>query len=382
MRKPFVLVIVLLLLSGSSALSPEPPNDTALQGKGDHLVPLKETDIEIHREVLNMQLQGRDMLVDVHFEFYNPGDTTMMEVGFVTPPVSEGSHALKGEGSPIEDFRVIANGEELDHEVQKLGESEFDAGLGKQHTDFDFVHHFEMQFLPGLNVVKHSYRYGGSRGSTGGDGYPYRLTTAKNWGNGSIGDFSLNLDMGQGLFYVTPNFEEGTEGSGWKVIGKGRTEMTDRNYSELKVYTGKNAYLSFQKKNFVPERDLSITHRAFFTTAQQLGPILPLDHEGNGQKDDLFKDMWRIIARRGRSPEKKMEELRKNYDASQLRILRNSFFAFRGYDFKDDDLQENYEQYFWYIPDPNVEPSLHILSPKEREWVKRIQKLEKEKSGN
>lgn len=376
MRNFFAFFFMLLTLG---AKEPTAPNDSVLKGKGGHLVPAEETDIELRREVLNMQLQGAAMHVDVHFEFFNPGDTTTLKVGFVTPPVSEGSRAIEDEGSPIEDFRAIVNGKEKDARVQKLGTSGFDSDLGTEWADFDFLHHFEVRFEPGLNVIEHSYRYGGRQGAMGSNSYPYRLTTAKNWGNEIIEEFTLNLDMGEGFFRVSPSFEKKAEASDWKMIGRGKLEKKEGSPSKMRCYTGKRAYISYQKEGLKPDQDLMIRHRAFFSTTKRLSPIMINQYPGNGdEKDELLKDMWRIVAGRSGSTEEKLKKLRE-YDASELRILRNLFFAMRGYDFNDETLQAYYEPYLWYIPDPDVKPELGILNPDEREWVKRIKALEEEK---
>jgi hypothetical protein len=84
---------LLFFLLAAKGPVPEAPNDSALMGKGDHLVPAKETRIDLRRDVLNMQLQGEAMHVDVHFAFFDPGDSDTL-----TDPGSPGDRVLRRGG--------------------------------------------------------------------------------------------------------------------------------------------------------------------------------------------------------------------------------------------------------------------------------------------
>lgn len=371
----FLCSILFLFLFGSRAPH---PNDTVLIGKGDHLVPVEETEIELKREVLNMKMEERTMHVDVQFEFFNPGEEKELRVGFVNPPVSEGAH---DKGSPaVKDFRAIVNGEELEHEVERLGETGFQSAFDEEMADKDdFVNHFKLSFEPGLNVVKHRYSYGGSQGAMGEHRLHYRLTTGKNWANGRIGDFRLNLDMGSELFELTRNFEDGEEEIPWEVVGKGKLEELDGRKGDrsLLCYTSESAYLTYHKEDFEPDKDLSILRRMFSPMFKKLGTVGFHRYSGSADEEDPFPEMWQIVSKRRESVEEKMEKLAE-YDASELRVLRNAFFAAQGYVFNDEELQEHFEQYIWYVPDPEVKPHLSILTEEQREWVERIKGLEGE----
>lgn len=337
------------------------------------MVPVKETDIALKREVLNMKMRGPTMHVNVHFEFYNPGDEKTLTVGFVNPPYEEGGET----GDPgAEDFTAIKDGKELETEVAKIGDTEFQSALGEDMADKkDYVNYFEVTFDPGLNVIEHSYNYGGTTNAIGEHRLHYRLTTGKNWANGQIDDFTLNLDMGKAFFELTPHFQKGNKGIDWEVIGEGNV-TEKRNRSDEKValaYTTDNGYLSFQKKEFEPDQDLSIVQRAFSPKYKRLGT--PGLHQAPAEEEDVFMEMWKLISKRGTSTEKKMEAL-KEYDASELRLLRNGFFAAHGYVFNDKELQRHFERYVWYIPDPELKPTANTLTEKQRKWVKRIKELE------
>jgi hypothetical protein len=374
MRSLFtVLSLCLLVLVGWTA--PPFPNDSVFKGEGNHLVPVKETSIEIKREVLNMTLRDDRMQVNVHFEFFNPGETRTLTVGFVTPP----AYLPNPSGNPIEDFTVTVNGAETKYNIERLGETEFDPGTGSDRTAEadDFVYHFEVEFTPGLNVVTHSYTYGGSHTSPNLESrYPYRLTTGKNWANGEIGEFILNLDMGsEHLFQISHSFEEEAPQSAWTVVGRGKLQPADEQQM-LHAFTANDGYLTFQKRNFAPDHDLSIKFQPVRWTHEKLGPIDLTD--APTMKTDTLGRMWEIIARSRPSKEEKIQKL-KSFDAAELRLLRNTFFATRGYDFNDEALQAHFEQYLWYVPDPERSASSIDLTEKEKMWIKQLKRLEKEK---
>lgn len=366
---------VVCLLFGGFA---HPPNDSVLEGEGNHLVPVKETQIDLRREVLTMRLRRGPsgygtMSVDVHFEFYNPGSAKTLTVGFVTPPKSR--NALDRGTSPIENFTVVLNGKSLDHTVQRLGASDFGRGVGDAE---DYVHHFEATFTPGLNVVEHSYTYQGLQVSGISQSYLYRLTTGKNWADGTIDDFTLNLDMGNLIFTVTPSFETDTQESQWELVGRGRKGEIVETYNGepgLRWYTGEDGYLTFQKEDFAPDKNLSVKYKNGYRP-DRYGPF-PLYQSLSWSKRDgpVAESYNALIFSHDR--EEKIKALR-NFEAEELRVLRNLFFAVRGYDFDDEALQDRYEQFLWYVPDSTNNDAIR-LSKDERTWVKRLKELEEKK---
>lgn len=52
--------------------------------------------------------------------------------------------------------------------------------------------------------------------------------------------------------------------------------------------------------------------------------------------------------------------------SSELRILRNSFFALQGYDFQSWDLKSYFNGYDWYQPKPGVKTDPTTLSPDQK----------------
>ena len=61
-------------------------NDGGFYANGNTLFPLKNTNIELKKEVLYLTLDKAFLRVNINFTFYNPSDEQTILVGFVTPP--------------------------------------------------------------------------------------------------------------------------------------------------------------------------------------------------------------------------------------------------------------------------------------------------------
>ena len=48
-------------------------NDGAFYMNGNHLIPVNETQVELSKEILTIKREGRNILIDVDYTFYNPG---------------------------------------------------------------------------------------------------------------------------------------------------------------------------------------------------------------------------------------------------------------------------------------------------------------------
>ncbi|MBN8688506.1 MAG: hypothetical protein J0M10_15910 [Chitinophagales bacterium] len=67
MRKFNLLCLLLATYSGALA------NDGSFYAAGNTLIPLKETIIQMKKEILSLDRKGDWMQVDIYFEFFNPG---------------------------------------------------------------------------------------------------------------------------------------------------------------------------------------------------------------------------------------------------------------------------------------------------------------------
>lgn len=371
------------------------PNDAVIKGEGNHLVPVKNTTIELKREVLTLKKRG-DMYVDVHFEFYNPGEPQKLTVGFVTPPFPE---RPDGPGKPpIEDFKVVVNGDRKEYDIERLGETDFEDQVGEDKEGDDFVYYFDVHFDAGLNIIKHRYSYTGFTSSYGTREWEYRLTTGKNWAGGTIEEFTLNLDMGMGVFGVTPRFEEERDAVPWEIVGRGDTTMNK--WTEFPgglAFTSRGAYLRMQRSNFSPDENLTVRTATApdLVGIKTVGPLPILYHEAEScyearidSTEDRYpvplelalmeNELVRVIESDDRSTDDLEQYIRdEGHTAEDLRILRNSIFARRGYPFKDPELRAYFNRYMWYMPDSSRSvDSLH-LREKERRAVALVRELEK-----
>ena len=153
-KKTAFLIALLVSLTSHS-------NDAIFSGEGATLAPTTKTNIELRKENLNLTFSG-NLIVDVYFEFYNPGDTQNLTVGFVTPPMDtpEDEDVPMEYLLPIENFTVVANGESLPYETAVLEDSDFDF-LKSERKGETFVYYFTVKFPPGRNIIQHNYEFGG-----------------------------------------------------------------------------------------------------------------------------------------------------------------------------------------------------------------------------
>ena len=162
-------------------------NDGSYFTTGNQLLPLVESDIRVQREILTLSW-GDDGTadVDVYYEFFNPGAQKTLLMGFeADPPSYMDSLDRSGAHPNISDFTVVMNGRPLavatsvvrsdtlyldKGHVRGLDLNEFEVDESNagdwiwsprlnDGVPISFVYHFEATFKPGVNVVRHRYRY-------------------------------------------------------------------------------------------------------------------------------------------------------------------------------------------------------------------------------
>ncbi|NOT49857.1 MAG: YARHG domain-containing protein [Chitinophagaceae bacterium] len=331
---------ILLLLGGSLQA-----NDGVFYAMGNTLVPLKETTIQLKKEILNLQRKGDWMQVDIYFEFYNPGTEKELTVGFVTPPGSGDVLDEEAKHPFVKDFMVMAGDRILPYKIAKMNETGFKVS-SKIAQGHDFVYHFTIKFLKGITVIRHSYLYKGGGSVEAHRDFDYRLTTGTTWANNGIDDFELNINMGDDSYFSIPS-AFGTAPAAWQLSGIGR--ITKHNFSipfyadgkpVLKMAYLRKGALQLRAANFKPTEDLSIT---FWNIHNEVNlwcePTAKNDFAG------FMELMWSDST----------EAVSKLSDV-ELRLYRNLNYARAGYDFKDELLKKAFSKYNWYIPDPAIKP--------------------------
>lgn len=352
MRK--VLITILIQLISLSLIA----NDGIINSYGGNLFVAKETRIELKKERLSFKEIDGKMFVEVYFEFYNPDDQRIENVGFITPPSTTPDDIVSEtiRHPNLSKFTVIVNGENLDYKVSKIMDTEFKSVFERPAHDA-FVYYFKTIFRKGINIIKHSYYFEPSFTTGGVSGhyfYDYKLTTGKNWANSEIEDFELRIEK-KGLFTVPLSFSEDLTNN-WTLVGKGKIATEDyffeRVNNDLLFVNIESGYLVYKAKNLKPHYDLSI---------QSYNPI---------DYFEVLRTIYWSSMNRGHGLDK--------LDSRDYRIGRNALFAIHGYKFRDPELFDYFSKYFWYIPNETISGNVEILNHMQRNLFDRIVELEKE----
>lgn len=384
MKTKFLFLTILCLFSMMVQA-----NDGVVFVQGNQLVPLKETDISVAKEVLIISI-GDDgyAKVDVQYEFMNHGKAKTVEMGFEAeaPYNDEAQMNMEGKHPYIYDFTVTMNDKPLAYKnsvILSYGEDNMnfepldlkkwkvadDIGLHLvrySKTDsimpFAYAYYFTAPFKEGLNKVHHTYRYRLSYGVGRTFEVPYWLKPAMRWANRQIDDFTLRIKaektakhfcFSDSLFAAAP----------FKVVdGMGKMRKVVRPYDgEYLEVALRNGTLEWHAKNFVPRANLMISAAdllSSFSETEKLGTFY--------DRSDKYR-MWSFDGKK-----------------KDGRILRNLPYANRGYVFKDKWLNDYFNQLWWYMPDPTWQASSSDFTPREwkliREGSKTKKKVRRRKS--
>ena len=337
-------------------------NDSSFYAEGGTLIPLQETSIELKREVLNLVRKNDEMEVQVRFEFFNPGETKTLTVGFVTPPAVGDLSPEESEHPQIRDFQVMVENRLLPFQVKTLEGTDFKVSED-MYFGADFVYYFEVFFPSGTTTIQQAYTYrGGLSVETSAD-FNYRLTNAKGWANKAIGEFELNVHFGKNAYFSVPHtFLKSGKMANWQVIGVGR--IAEKAHSvfgstTFRMVKIQNGYLQFKATNFQPDYDI------FFADWHAHNEV---NFWTDSVQEHVFQDMEMALITDFYYKPEELQSLSKY----ELRWLRNYLFAKHGYIFKSKDLQSFFEQCNWYIPNPNVKAEPAILTEKERKLFEAI----------
>ncbi len=211
-------------------------NDGVYYTSGNFLVPLKETDIAVKKEVLEITL-CRDSFatVTVDYTLYNNSEDKRVTMAFEAaapynawvPINRQGSHPF------IEDFTVLFNGEKLTYrnalvEAHTINSSFEEKGSRKDclmpldpnewkgygevadsllpmddvlvnpalpdsFRTYAYAYYFDAPFRKGENRVRHTYRYRMSWGVGRDYELSYWLTPITRWRGGQVDDFTLRI---------------------------------------------------------------------------------------------------------------------------------------------------------------------------------------------
>lgn len=355
------LSIVLLMLTCYAAMA----NDGAFFAKGNQLIPIKETDISVRKEILTLKkVRNKFIEVTVYYEFFNPNSDKKLTVGFEAfSPSGDVDGAPKDGKHPyMRDFTVQLNNSILKYNVAYVADSsyakngtvksldlaKFQGSKSGNEVDFYYVYHFEANFKKGINIIKHTYNYDVSGSIDYNYDFEYVLTAANRWANKQIDDFTLIIDLGEfETFSINKSFFK--TANEWHINGIGKTEDVKGSpnsfveHDALKFHLQKGN-LVFKKKNFKINGDLFVYAQNYLGIEGQA--YLPFSY---------FQ-------------EDKINEPQNDFER---KVLRNLPFARRGYVFQSQDLNNYYKQMDWYIPNKDYKPNVDLLIEREKKWIEK-----------
>ena len=372
------LILIAISIFAAIAVSPASANDGVFYAQGNNLVPLQETKVELRKEVLKFFVRDfRFADVDVDFEFFNPDGERTLTVGFVTPPAFGDVGEEEQEHPRISNFTVNVNGEDLEFKIAQMEKTSFNAEA-LDVNGFDFVYYFNVKFKPGLNRVRHTYRFeGGGSVETFRDFY-YQITTGKRWANKQIDDFELQLHMDEGIFNLPSRFVKGNGLADWQIVGDGVIKKTgekmfDFDEDSIRMAHLNKGYFLFKAKNFRPDFDITISEFNWGT-----GWIGKMCKQGTKCLPENAAERYGLYLSREPGEYVQVSAL-KELTAKELKMLRNFSFALRGYDFKSPDLKAYFSKFFWYKPDPSLRAEDIELSEAEKAFIEKVRTAEKSK---
>ena len=345
-------------------------NDWEFGSEGEHIIPLKGSNMSIKKEKITLKLTPDGMLVNVKFTFDNPTAENKI-VGFVTPESGNGEEEdettkpkRKAEPLKIKNFKTTVNGKEVKSNVELLSKllskGVLDNNIIKEYTEkektfYNYVYYFNADFKQGENVVEHSYFYTGSYGIYERD-FEYVVTTISKWKNQTVEDFEIEVHPENYFVKLPYSFWKDNKKINWEVVGKGKMvtiaptkKSNDEDATGLERYgiiylKLNNGFVRYKTKNFSPNQDFYMT---------RMDNILGFDYEfpegkiqGYKFKDDYFTTLRETIYDDYPNIVSSLKDLKDK----DLDIIRNYPYAFAGYDFARKDLKDYFSQFIWYSP--------------------------------
>ena len=362
--KKFILAILFCFLSVFTFA-----NDWEFGSEGEHIIPLKGSNMSIKKEKITLKLTPDGMLVNVKFTFDNPTAENKI-VGFVTPESGNGEEEdettkpkRKAEPLKIKNFKTTVNGKEVKSNVELLSKllskGVLDNNIIKEYTEkeknfYNYVYYFNADFKQGENVVEHSYFYTGSYGIYQRD-FSYVVTTISKWKNKTVEDFEIEVYPGNYFVQLPYSFWKNTKKINWEIVGKGRmvtidpTKPNDKDADGIEKFGTiylklDNGFVRYKTKNFSPNEDFYMT---------RMDNILGFEYqfpEGKVQGYKFKDEYFEIVRNEMYSNYSDIVASFKELNDKDLDIIRNYPYALAGYDFARKDLKDYFSQFIWYSP--------------------------------
>jgi hypothetical protein len=297
---------------------------------GGNVIPAENnsTNVEMKEEIITIELFDDYYKVTVDFFFYNNGENENLLVGF---PYSSSSNNNGGSGS-IYNFSTWINDAPVEHSNKPIDMK----WSNYKESNVDYVFTKNVLFLS-HETTKTKVEYNAKYGRNGHEIAAYLYGSGRGW----------YKDIGKIKIIINNNTDKWIYG-----ITAGKIEI--RNY-----FQWKDENIEIILNNIEPEIN-DIIEIKFNYPMFDFGPkIFPYS----------FPYRTSVIDK----------EVLSFFSKSQLRILRNLYYAFYGYNFQDVSLKNYYLNYFqrepWYKT--NVSFSENMITETERTNINII--LEEER---
>ena len=360
-------------------------NDWEFGSEGEHIIPLKGSNVSIKKEKITLKLTPDGMLVNVKFTFDSPNAENKI-IGFVTPESGNGGYyeeenvIRKPEPLKIKNFKTTVNGKEVKSNVELLSKLLSKGVLDnnivteyvkeeKEKEYYNYVYYFNADFKQGENIVEHSYYYTGSYGVYERD-FEYVVTTISKWKNKTVEDFEIEVYPENYFVKLPYSFWKDNKKINWEIVGKGKMlaiaptkKVTDEDATGLEkfgvVYLRlDNGFVKYKTKNFSPTDNFYMV---------RMDNILGFEYEfpegkiqGYKFKDDYFTILRETVYDDYSDIVASLKDLKDK----DLDIVRNYPYAFAGYDFARKDLKDYFSQFIWYNPvgkNVKIDPSFNNI---------------------
>ena len=379
MKKIFLAIMFCILSIFTFA------NDWEFGSEGEHIIPLKGSNMSIKKEKITLKLIPDGMLVNVKFVFDSPNAENKI-IGFVTPESGNGEEEdettkpkRKPEPLNIKNFKTTVNGKEVKSNVELLSKllskGVLDNNIIKEYTEkektfYNYVYYFNADFKQGENVVEHSYFYTGSYGIYERD-FEYVVTTISKWKNKTVEDFEIEVHPGNYFVKLPYSFWKDNKKINWEIVGKGKMvtiastkKSNDEDATGLERYgiiylKLNNGFVRYKTKNFSPNQDFYMI---------RMDNILGFEYgypEGKVQGYKFKDKYFEILREVAYSNHSEIVDSLKNLSDKDLDIVRNYPYALAGYDFARKDLKSYFSQFIWYSPvskNVKIDPSLDNIA--------------------
>ena len=360
-------------------------NDGGIAIIGGAFHPVNIANVSMDYERLNITCRKSYFKIEAYIELYNHDGVTRPLLGF---EFYEGNLSHWGNYNlhdNVNQFILLVNGRP----------QRFEYGVQDRADEIRLIHTlvYRPELNPGKNMVYHKlqlpYGFGSMEGVVS-----YLLETSSRWKDGNIKNLEIFIRTefstillikeypGYNTFYIS-SFDTIGESKLYQKYthepGGGHSNVDHEYYSLMP-----NGYLYKHIENFVPNRNIQFQLLDFLGMEMYIqyddppynwfpcdNPYIMIHDWKRYIENPNFTryrwgDSWRD------DPWRPSENMLEELSTEQLRILRNTLYAIRGYVFNDVFLRDYFNRQYWYFPNPNIALNSIVLSAAEHRILRYI----------